>query len=145
MEFRNSIVAEKSHGAIEFRVARKNSTLRYIQGAEGVVLNEKQEVIRVLGVNIDVTERKKTKHKIQEQANLLGLASDAIIVRGLDEDVQYWNKVLSGSMGGAPRRPLAQTSLKSPGAILFCLRRRRKSCWKKVNGLERSVKPRKRD
>ncbi len=92
MEFRKSIVADKSHGAIEFRVAKKNSALRYIQGAEGVVLNEKQEVIRVLGVNIDVTERKKTEHKIQEQANLLGLASDAIIVRGLDEDVQYWNK-----------------------------------------------------
>jgi PAS domain S-box-containing protein len=92
MEFRKSIVADKSHGAIEFRVAKKNSTLRYIQGAEGVVLNEKQEVIRVLGVNIDVTERKKTEHKIEEQANLLGLASDAIIVRGLDEDVQYWNK-----------------------------------------------------
>ena len=57
-----------------------------------MVLNEKQEAIRVLGVNIDVTERKKTEHKIQEQANLLGLASDAIIVRGLDEEIQYWNK-----------------------------------------------------
>ena len=55
-------------------------------------LNEKQEPIRVLGVNIDVTERKKTEHKIQEQANLLGLASDAIIVRGLNEEIQYWNK-----------------------------------------------------
>ncbi len=32
------------------------------------------------------------EHKIQEQANLLGLASDAIIVRGLDEEIQYWNK-----------------------------------------------------
>jgi len=92
IESRKSIVANKSHGAIEFRITRLNGSLRYIQGAECVVLNEKQEAIRVIGVNIDVTENKKTEHKIQEQANLLGLASDAIIVRGLDEEVQYWNK-----------------------------------------------------
>ncbi len=92
VESRKLIIANKSHGAIEFRIGRQNGSLRYIQGAECVVLNEKQEVIRVLGVNIDVTERKKTEHKIQEQANLLGLASDAIIVRGMDEEIQYWNK-----------------------------------------------------
>ncbi len=92
IESRRLIVANKSHGEVEFRIARQNGSLRYIQGVECVVLNAKQEAIRVLGVNIDVTERKKTEHKIQEQANLLGLASDAIIVRGLDEEIQYWNK-----------------------------------------------------
>ncbi len=92
MEARKSIVVNKSHGALDFRIARQSGSVRYIQGVECVVLNEKQEAIRVLGVNIDVTERKKTEHKIQEQANLLGLASDAIIVRGLDEEIQYWNK-----------------------------------------------------
>jgi PAS domain S-box-containing protein len=91
-ESRKSIVANKSHCAIEFRILRRNGALRYIQDADCVVLNEKQEVIRVLGVNIDITERKTTEHKIQEQANLLGLASDAIVVCGLDEKIQYWNK-----------------------------------------------------
>jgi PAS domain S-box-containing protein len=92
MESRKSVVANKGHCAVEFRITRQNGAVRYIQGADCVVLNEKQEVIRLLGVNIDVTEHKKTEHKIQEQANLLGLASDAIVVRGLDEKIQYWNK-----------------------------------------------------
>jgi PAS domain S-box-containing protein len=92
LESRKSIVANKGHGAIDFRIGRQNGTLRYIQGAECVVLNDKQEVIRVLGVNIDVTERKKSEYKIREQANLLGLASDAIVVRAMDEKIQYWNK-----------------------------------------------------
>jgi PAS domain S-box-containing protein len=92
MESRRSIVASKGHASVEFRITRQNGTLRYIQGVDCVVLNKKQEVIRVLGVNIDVTDRKETEHKIQEQANLLGLASDAIVVRGLDEKIQYWNK-----------------------------------------------------
>ncbi|MBV8142293.1 MAG: PAS domain S-box protein, partial [Verrucomicrobia bacterium] len=92
IESRRSIIANKSHGATDFRIIRRNGSLRYIQGFECIVLNEKQEAVRVLGVNIDVTERKKSEHKIQEQANLLGLASDAIIVRGMDEEIQYWNK-----------------------------------------------------
>jgi PAS domain S-box-containing protein len=41
---------------------------------------------------VDITERKKSEQKIQEQANLLELAHDAIFVRSLDEKIQYWNK-----------------------------------------------------
>src|ERR1700722_17966611 len=40
----------------------------------------------------DITDRKRSEEKIQEQANLLGLAQDAIFVRNLDEKIQYWNK-----------------------------------------------------
>jgi PAS domain S-box-containing protein len=40
----------------------------------------------------DITGRKRSEQKIQEQANLLELAHDAIFVRSLDEKIQYWNK-----------------------------------------------------
>jgi PAS domain S-box-containing protein len=43
-------------------------------------------------VVLDVTERIRAEEKIQEQANLLGLAHDAIFVRSLDERIRYWNK-----------------------------------------------------
>ena len=43
-------------------------------------------------VVVDITERKRAEEKIQEQANLLELAHDAIFVRSLDEKIQYWNK-----------------------------------------------------
>jgi PAS domain-containing protein len=36
----------------------------------------------------DITERKRSEQKIQEQANLLELAHDAIFVRSLDEKIQ---------------------------------------------------------
>jgi two-component system, cell cycle sensor histidine kinase and response regulator CckA len=42
-------------------------------------------------VVVDITERKRSEEKIQEQANLLELAHDAISVRSLDEKIQYWN------------------------------------------------------
>ena len=40
----------------------------------------------------DITDDKRSEEKIQEQANLLELAHDAIFVRSLDEKIQYWNK-----------------------------------------------------
>jgi PAS domain S-box-containing protein len=40
----------------------------------------------------DITDRRRSEEKIQEQADLLELAHDAIFVRNLDEKIQYWNK-----------------------------------------------------
>ncbi len=40
----------------------------------------------------DLTERKRSEEKIQEQANLLELVNDAIFVRSFDEKISYWNK-----------------------------------------------------
>ena len=41
---------------------------------------------------MDLSERKRAEEKIQEQANLLELAHDAVFVRSLDEKIHYWNK-----------------------------------------------------
>ena len=40
----------------------------------------------------DISDSKESAKKIQEQANLLELAHDAIFVHTLDEKIQYWNK-----------------------------------------------------
>ncbi|MEX2189864.1 MAG: PAS domain S-box protein, partial [Bacteroidota bacterium] len=39
----------------------------------------------------DITDRKHAEAKTEEQAKLLELASDAIVVRGLDDVVHFWN------------------------------------------------------
>jgi PAS domain S-box-containing protein len=45
----------------------------------------------IYAVAVDVTERKAAAQKIQEQAALLDVATDAIIVRDLDSRIQFWN------------------------------------------------------
>jgi PAS domain S-box-containing protein len=39
----------------------------------------------------DISERKIAEEKIREQANLLDIAQDAIIVRDLEDNIVYWN------------------------------------------------------
>jgi PAS domain S-box-containing protein len=46
----------------------------------------------VYAVAVDITERKAAEQKILEQAALLDIATDAIIVRDLENKIQFWNK-----------------------------------------------------
>ena len=89
-------------------------------------------------VVVDITERKRSEEKIQEQANLLELAHDAIFVRSLDEKIQYWNKGAEQLYGWtaeeADRRRFRKNGYTK---IAPRSRRQKKSFWKKEVGQER--------
>jgi PAS domain S-box-containing protein len=84
-------VTENRHDPIEIRILRPDRILRYVQISACVALENEDLGRRVVGVHLDITERKGAELKIQEQANLLELASDAIVVRDLEEKVRFWN------------------------------------------------------
>ncbi|MBW4640469.1 MAG: response regulator [Gloeocapsa sp. UFS-A4-WI-NPMV-4B04] len=56
----------------------------------GALLDESQKAI--VGFVLDLSEHKQAEDKIREQAALLNITTDAIIVRDLDNKIQYWNK-----------------------------------------------------
>jgi PAS domain S-box-containing protein len=84
-------VTENRHNSVEVRIIRQDGALRYVQISACVALGDGEQKGRVVGVHLDITERKRAELKMQEQANLLELASDAIVVRDMDEKVQFWN------------------------------------------------------
>jgi two-component system, cell cycle sensor histidine kinase and response regulator CckA len=49
-------------------------------------------VVGVMVTGIDRSELKRAEERAREQASLLDLAADAIIVRGLDDLIVYWNR-----------------------------------------------------
>jgi signal transduction histidine kinase len=52
------VIAEKNRGSAEFRITRPDGAERHIQASERAVLDSHMEVARVIGVNIDITERR---------------------------------------------------------------------------------------
>jgi two-component system, sensor histidine kinase and response regulator len=59
------VIASKSQGSAEFRITLPDGSLRYILAAEGVVLDDAGQVARVIGVNIDVTERRESEEALR--------------------------------------------------------------------------------
>ncbi len=53
---------------------------------------EEGKVVQVRGSFQDISEQRAALHRIQRQADLLDKASDAIILRTLDEKMQFWSK-----------------------------------------------------
>ena len=66
---------------LDLQMIRPDGTTRWIAARGEAERDITGRITRLRGTGQDVTERKRAEHKIQEQANLLGLASDAILVR----------------------------------------------------------------
>ena len=50
------------------------------------------EIVGYVGVNEDITERKRAEQKIEEQAALIDIATDAIFVRDLAGRIVFWSQ-----------------------------------------------------
>jgi two-component system, cell cycle sensor histidine kinase and response regulator CckA len=55
-------------------------------------LNSEGKPYQYVAIRSDITERKRAEQQIGEQAALLDQAQDAILVRGLDQQILFWNK-----------------------------------------------------
>ena len=77
---------------LDLQMVRPDGTTRWIAVRGEAERDTTGRIARLRGTAQDISERKRAEQKIQEQANLLRLASDAIFVRDLDEKIRYWNK-----------------------------------------------------
>ncbi len=76
----------------EFRVVWPDDTLHWVGNIGQVYYDQTGRPVRMLGVIMDITERKQAEQKILEQAALLDVATDAILVQDLENKIVFWNK-----------------------------------------------------
>ena len=69
------VVQEKTQAFVEFRIVRPDGSERHIYTAQGVVLDEAGNVVRVVGTALDITERKDMEAQIE--ANKVQLVASA--------------------------------------------------------------------
>ena len=65
---------------------------RYMDNYVHPIKDEQGNVNRLAILGVDVTERKQAEERLKEQAALLDIAQDAILVQDMENHILYWNK-----------------------------------------------------
>ncbi len=73
------------------RVLRQDGTYGNFLGRGRVVLDAAGKPLRIIGSLADLTSLLHAEKKLLEQADLLNLAHDAIMVRDMDDRIEFWN------------------------------------------------------
>src|SRR5690348_762173 len=92
----------------EYRFRRHDGSYAYVYDRGFVIRNANGRAVRVVGAMTDLSDRKSREDRLREQATLLDRATDAILVRGLDHRIRYWNKAAEGMYGIAREQAIGR-------------------------------------
>jgi len=85
-------IRERRNYSITHRLIRPDGGERIVSETAQIIFGEHDgPPVKFVGTAEDITERRHAEEKLREQATLLDKAQDAIMVRGLDHCVLYWN------------------------------------------------------
>lgn len=76
----------------EHRLRRADGSHAYIFDRASALYSPGGQPQKMVGVMVDMTERKRAEEKIREQAALLDKATDAIMVCTLEHEITFWNQ-----------------------------------------------------
>lgn len=94
----------------EFPVQRRDGTHFCVLVTDAPIYDDQGVLIGVVGVSTDISERKQIEEKIREQAALLDIATDAILVRDLNHKILFWNKSAERLYGWKAQEALGQNA-----------------------------------
>ena len=77
------VMDEKDQGSVEFRITLPDGAVRNISAVVGVILDEHANVVRVIGVNMDVTERRVAEETLRNSEAHLTYSSQHDFLTGL--------------------------------------------------------------
>lgn len=85
-------VCQGEKGTLEFEIVGFRGTRRWMETHAVPLRNESDGTFVHLAVTRDITKRQQTEQQIREQAALLDVATDAILVRNIHNQILFWNK-----------------------------------------------------
>ncbi len=91
----------------EYRVT--DGTERWIESRAQTLRDAGGRIVRVLGIDADISERKRAQEQLRYAANVLASVSEAIIATDLEGRVQSWNKGAEDTYGYAPSEALGRS------------------------------------
>ena len=87
-----AVFGRDDHWMDEYRFLRRDGSAAYVLDHGFIIRDGHGTALRMVGALVDLSERREAEARIREQASLLDKAKDAIVVRGIDNRIHYWNK-----------------------------------------------------
>ncbi|HEX9199896.1 MAG TPA: ATP-binding protein [Acidobacteriaceae bacterium] len=91
LPLRRSAKTGEPLGNVELEIRRADGDSTHLLASAIPLFGENGSVRGAVGAFFDVTSRKQLENLLRERADLLELASEAIMVRSLDGVIQFWN------------------------------------------------------
>jgi PAS domain S-box-containing protein len=86
-----SVLTRRSTGMTEFEVHAGDNPPAFLLASASPLFDEFGDVRGAVGAFFDVTERKRLEDTLRERAELLDLATEAIMVRDSSGRIRFWN------------------------------------------------------
>ncbi|HET6487986.1 MAG TPA: PAS domain-containing protein, partial [Spirochaetia bacterium] len=97
-------IVEEGRGLINFEESGRNASGTFWTLTTKLPFrDESGRIAGLVGIGRDITEQKLASQKLAEQAALLDITADAVLVRDLDDRIVYWNRGAE-RMYGWPRQ-----------------------------------------
>ena len=126
-------LAGQGFSSFEVRRRRKDGSAIDLSVSTAPIRNAVGETVGIMGVYVDITERKSAEDWLQQQAELLEQAYDAVFVFELEGAIQYWNRAAEQLYGytkaeaiGKVSHTLLKTEVVGGGSLLSALRTQRR-------------------
>ncbi|WP_242044516.1 hybrid sensor histidine kinase/response regulator [Anabaena azotica] len=117
MEVMNAIT-QKANYDTEFRVLIDAEEIIWLGSKGQVFYDQSGKAIRMVGVVMDISERqaalrerKQAEIKIHQQATLLDIATDAILVQDLNNQILFWNQSAKRLYGWLEQETIGQNAI----------------------------------
>jgi PAS domain S-box-containing protein len=85
-------ICQGNKGTLEFEIIGFKGTRRYMETHAVPLRNESDGTFIHLALMRDITQQKQAEQKIREQAALLDVSTDAILVQNIHNQILFWNQ-----------------------------------------------------
>ncbi len=95
-------------GGVELEIRHKGGKIKEALASANPLFDNFGKVRGAVGAFIDITERKRMERILRERAELMDLASEAIIVRDLKGAIRFWNSGAAALYGWSAEEAIGQ-------------------------------------